>query len=112
MDKLSEFRTRIDAIDEKIVRLISERLGICSEVAHFKSENDIPMMQPERVQEVLVKRKRLADEFALNPALIENIYKLIVEEACVLEDEIIEELRKKRMNGHQPKASLTNKHIL
>jgi 4-amino-4-deoxychorismate mutase len=112
MDKLKEFRERIDAIDEKIVRLIGERLGICSEVAHFKSEHDIPMMQPERVKEVLVKRKRLADEFALNPALIENIYKLIVEEACILEDEIIEELNKKRLNGHQAKPPLMNNRAL
>ena len=97
MDKLSEFRERIDAIDEKIIRLISERLGICNEVAHYKSENDIPMMQPERVKEVLIRRKSLADELALNPGLIENIYKLIVEQACILEDEIIDNLNKEKI---------------
>jgi chorismate mutase-like protein len=95
MDKLQNFRERIDTIDEKIIRLISERLGICKEVAEFKSENDIPMMQPERVKEVLRKRKELADELLINPALVGNIYKLIVEEACQLEDEIIERLAKK-----------------
>ena len=95
MDKLQNFRERIDTIDEKIIRLISERLGICKEVAEFKSENDIPMMQPERVKEVLRKRKELADELLINPALVGNIYKLIVEEACKLEDEIIERLAKK-----------------
>ena len=95
MDKLQNFRERIDTIDEKIIRLISERLGICKEVAEFKSENDIPMMQPERVKEVLRKRKELADELHINPALVGNIYKLIVEEACQLEDEIIERLAKK-----------------
>lgn len=95
MDKLQNFRERIDTIDEKIIRLISERLGICKEVAEFKSENDIPMMQPERVKEVLRKRKELADELLINPVLVGNIYKLIVEEACQLEDEIIERLAKK-----------------
>jgi chorismate mutase-like protein len=97
MDKLQNFRERIDAIDEKIIRLISERLGICKEVAEFKSWNDIPMMQPERVNEVLRKRKELADELLINPALVGNIYKLIVEEACILEDEIIERLAKKEI---------------
>ena len=95
MEKLQNFRRRIDSIDEKIIRLISERLEICKEVAEFKSENDIPMMQPERVKEVLRKRKELADELQINPLLIENIYKLIVEEACALEDEIIERLAKR-----------------
>jgi chorismate mutase-like protein len=92
MDKLIDFRERIDGIDEKIVRLISERLDICKAVAKYKSENDIPMMQPERVREVLVKRRELADELDLNPDLVERIYKLIVEEACILEDEIINNL--------------------
>jgi chorismate mutase-like protein len=94
MDKLEDFRQRIDGIDEKIVRLIAERLDICKAVAKYKSENDIPMMQPERVKEVLVKRRKLADELALNPNLVEHIYKLIVEEACILEDEIINSLLK------------------
>jgi chorismate mutase-like protein len=92
MDKLIDFRERIDGIDEKIVRLISERLDICKAVAKYKSEKDIPMMQPERVREVLVKRRELADELDLNPDLVERIYKLIVEEACILEDEIINNL--------------------
>lgn len=95
MDELSNFRERIDAIDEKIVRLISERLGICKAVAVYKSEKDIPMMQPGRVKQVLERRKALANELSINPDLIENIYKLIVEEACNLEDEIINSLVKK-----------------
>jgi chorismate mutase-like protein len=95
MEELSNFRDRIDEIDEKIVRLISERLKICKTVAKYKSEKDIPMMQPGRVKEVLAKRRKLADELAINPDLVENIYKLIVEEACLLEDEIINSLIKK-----------------
>jgi len=95
MHELVNFRERIDVIDEKIVRLISERLEICKAVAKYKSENNIPMMQPDRVKEVLVKRRKLADELFLNPNLVENIYRLIVEEACILEDEIINSLQKK-----------------
>ena len=95
MDELVNFRKRIDEIDEKIVGYIKERLEICKAVAKYKSENNIPMMQPERVKEVLVKRRKLADELSLNPNLVENIYRLIVEEACLLEDEIINSLIKK-----------------
>ena len=95
MHELGNFRERIDEIDEKIVRLINERLGICKAVAKYKSEHNIPMMQPERVKEVMVKRRKLADELSINPDLVENIYRLIVEEACLLEDEIINSLIKK-----------------
>jgi 4-amino-4-deoxychorismate mutase len=95
MDELSNFRTRIDEIDEQIVGYIKERLEICKAVAKYKSQNDIPMMQPGRVKEVLDKRRQLADRLAINPNLVENIYKLIVEEACILEDEIIDSLKSK-----------------
>jgi len=95
MDELQNFREKIDEIDEKIVKLISERLGICRAVAKYKSENNVPMMQPDRVKEVLVKRRKLADALSVNQDLIENIYKLIVEEACIIEDEIIESLIRK-----------------
>ena len=94
-DNLSTFREKIDTIDEKLVRLIHERLEICKDVAIHKSENNIPMMQPERIKEAIAKRRRLAEELSLNPDLIDKIYALIVEEACVLEDEIINSLAQK-----------------
>ena len=52
-------------------------------------------VQPERVKEVMVKRRKLADDLGINPDLIEKIYGLIVEEACILEDEIILSLSQK-----------------
>jgi chorismate mutase-like protein len=94
MNELINFREKIDEIDEKIVGYIKERLEICKAVAEYKSQNDIPMMQPGRVQEVLNKRRELADRLSINPNLVENIYKLIVDEACILEDKIIDALKK------------------
>ncbi len=49
---LTGFRQRLDPIDEEIARLLGERFEICREVAAYKSEHGIPMMQPERVAEV------------------------------------------------------------
>ena len=74
MNELINFRERIDAIDEKIVGYIKERLDICKAVAAYKSQNDIPMMQPGRVQEVLNKSRELADRLSINPDLVANIY--------------------------------------
>ncbi len=48
----SPFRRRLDPIDDEIARLLGERFEICREVARYKSEHGIPMMQPERVAEV------------------------------------------------------------
>ena len=47
---LEPFRRRLDEIDEQIAKLLGERLDICREVAAYKSEHEIPMMQPDRVK--------------------------------------------------------------
>ncbi|HEX6154158.1 MAG TPA: chorismate mutase, partial [Solirubrobacterales bacterium] len=55
---LEPFRRRLDAIDDQIAELLGERLQICREVAVYKSEHEIPMMQPERVK--IVRDRYLA----------------------------------------------------
>ena len=52
MSGLEQFRERLDHVDEQITRLLGERFEICREVAHYKREHDVPMMQPERVSKV------------------------------------------------------------
>ena len=47
---LEPFRRRLDVIDDEIARLLGERFQICREVAVYKSEHEIPMMQPDRVK--------------------------------------------------------------
>ena len=49
MSGLQPFRRRLDELDEQIARLLGERFEVCREVARYKSEHEIPMMQPERV---------------------------------------------------------------
>ncbi len=50
MSGLEPFRQRLDVIDDEIARLLGERFQICREVAVYKSEHEIPMMQPDRVK--------------------------------------------------------------
>ena len=52
MSGLEPFRRRLDELDEQIARLLGERFSTCREIALYKRDNDIPMMQPDRVVEV------------------------------------------------------------
>ena len=63
---LAPFRARLDEIDDEIVRLLGERFQICREVAVHKSENEIPMMQPGRVE--IVRARYLAARRRGRPA--------------------------------------------
>src|SRR3954471_3483058 len=92
MKDLNFYRKNIDEIDHKIITLISERLDLCKEIAVYKHKESIPMMQPERVEQVKNNRKILAKELSINPSLIEQIYSLMIGECCCIEDEIINQL--------------------
>ena len=52
---LSEFRLEIDRIDEKIVRLLDNRMRIVSKIAETKSSRSITVRDREREKELLAK---------------------------------------------------------
>jgi 4-amino-4-deoxychorismate mutase len=55
MSGLEPFRQRLDELDEQIVELLGERFSTCREIAIYKRDNEIPMMQPERVVQVRLR---------------------------------------------------------
>jgi len=52
---LQELRAEIDKIDEKLIRLINERMDISEKVAIYKKQHDLPILDPVREQEILDK---------------------------------------------------------
>lgn len=91
-DGLEPFRRRLDAIDDEIAKLLGERLQICREVAVYKSEHEIPMMQPDRVK--LVRERYLARgaENDLPVEFSSDLFDLLISTTCRLEDELMDEL--------------------
>jgi 4-amino-4-deoxychorismate mutase len=89
MRKLEEYRREIDGIDEGIVGAFAKRISLCKEIAQFKKEHDIPMMQPERVAAVLARCATLAARHGIDPAFLTGIYTLVIEETCKIETDVM-----------------------
>lgn len=92
MSGLDPFRRRLDVIDDEIDRLLGERFEICREVAVYKSENEIPMMQPDRVK---VVRRRYLDRGAavdLPADFTADLFDLLIAATCRAEDELMDRL--------------------
>lgn len=87
---LDAYRKQLDQLDGQIVELISQRLAVCENVAHFKKAERIPMMQPHRVDIVKQKAADKARANGVDERFITQVYTLMIEEACRLEDVIIE----------------------
>ncbi len=89
---LEPFRRRLDEIDEQIARLLGERLDICRDVAVYKSEHAIPMMQPDRVEAVRERYLARGAEVGLPEEFTANLFELLIATTCRLEDELMDEL--------------------
>jgi chorismate mutase len=92
---LEPFRRRLDQIDDEIARLFGERLQICREVAAYKSEHGIPMMQPDRVTVVRERYLARGAENDLPREFCADLFELLIGTTCRLEDELMDELAAK-----------------
>ncbi len=89
-DGLAPFRERIDALDERLLAAVGERIAICREVAEHKRAHGIPMMQPDRVGAVEERWAQLGAQAGLSEDFACALCQAIVGEGCRVEDEIIE----------------------
>ena len=86
---LAPFRKRLDELDEQIASLLGERFEICREVAKHKSEHDIPMMQPARVEQVRARYLERGAEARLPAGFTGALFDLLIGATCKMEDELI-----------------------
>jgi chorismate mutase len=92
MSGLEPFRARLDVIDDEIARLLGERFEICREVAVYKSEHEIPMMQPDRVKIVRERYLARGAEAELPAEFTAELFELLIAATCRAEDELMERL--------------------
>lgn len=96
---LEPFRRRLDEIDDQVAKLLGERLQICREVAVYKSEHEIPMMQPHRVKAVRERYLARGAEVDLPEEFTSDLFELLIATTCKLEDELMDELAAKNGGG-------------
>jgi chorismate mutase len=89
---LAPYRARLDEIDAQLVDLLGERFQICREVAIHKSENEIDMMQPGRVQIVRARYLQHGAEVDLPGDFTAAFFDLMIDATCRAEDELMERL--------------------
>lgn len=88
MEVLKPYRARIDALDDKIVDLLIERIGIIREVGVLKAREGIPAVLQDRVVEVRERAASRAAAQGLDPDLVRQLYTILIDYSCNLEEEI------------------------
>ena len=53
--ELSEIREKIDAVDDQLLSLFLERMALSEEVAAYKNQHRLPILNKQREREILAK---------------------------------------------------------
>jgi chorismate mutase len=83
---LSDWRRRIDEIDQKLVELLNERSRCALEIGKIKQAQSLPLYQPDREREVLENAER-ANPGPLSDAAVRRLFERIIDEARSAERE-------------------------
>lgn len=94
--KLGPHRRRIDALDRQILKLLGDRFKVVRDVARIKIENDIRIVQSDRVREVKEKNATLAKKYGISPDLVRTLYALIIDEAHTVEHALKKQHKKRK----------------
>jgi chorismate mutase-like protein len=87
---LEETRNQIDAIDRKLLELLSTRAGLTVDIAKIKFKKNLPVFAPERENELLQKIIGL-NTGPFDKEAVQNIFQTIMAESKRLQNTVITE---------------------
>ncbi len=93
---LKPHRKKIDALDEKILKLLGDRFKVVRKVAKIKAQHGIPSFLHDRVEEVRQRCTRIGKKYGIDPVFVHTLYSAIIYQSCATEDVIKTSLKKKK----------------
>jgi len=88
---MAEVRAEIDRMDRELVRMLALRAGYIDRATALKQLNGWPARIPERVEEVVMNARAAADGEGLDPDLIEDLWRQLVDWSIAREARVIRE---------------------
>ena len=90
---MAELRSEIDVLDQKIVELLMVRSTFMHQAAHIKKDRNTVRDQ-DRVEDVMSKVSKYAEEVGADPNLVSDIYRMMIEWSINYEFDRFDELKK------------------
>lgn len=80
-ESLASLRKQIDEIDNALMGLLTKRMRISREIATYKKEHNMAVVQATRYNEILDKRGVQGSLCGMNPDFVRRVYEAIHEES-------------------------------
>lgn len=74
---LEDSRKEIDDIDEKILKLLSERISLVEKIGRYKKQKNLPSLDEKRWNQVLNLSLKKAESLNLSKEFIKKMMSLI-----------------------------------
>ena len=88
-EDLRQLRKQIDELDEKIIETLSKRMRISREIAIYKKEHNMAVVQPNRYDEILNKRGAQGILCGMSSEFMSSVFEAIHEESVRQQIELI-----------------------
>ncbi len=88
-ESLASLRQQIDGMDDDIMNLLTKRMRVSREIAMYKREHNMAVVQTSRYSEILDKRCAQGTLCGMSPDFVKRIYAAIHEESVRQQTEII-----------------------
>ena len=88
-EDLVDLRHQIDEIDDKILEILAKRMRVSGEVANYKKEHAMPVLQAGRYDEILTKRSEQGSALGMSPEFVKEVFEAIHAESVRKQIEII-----------------------
>lgn len=82
-------REQIDALDNNLIEILSNRMNICRKIGCYKKEHNMTVLQANRYKEIIDKRGAQGDLCGMDSDFVKHIFELIHEESVRQQMEII-----------------------
>ena len=88
-DSFNFLRQELDQIDNDLINLLGERMGISRKIGKYKKENNMTILQPKRWQEIMDIAQERGNKNELSNKFITTLLKAIHDESIDQQESVI-----------------------
>ncbi len=88
-ENIGALRRQIDEIDDQLLSLLATRMKVSKEIGAYKKENNMPILQTGRYNDILENRAKKGQNMGLSTDFVTNIMKAIHEESVKVQMEVM-----------------------
>lgn len=88
-ESLSALRSQIDQMDDRLIELLSKRMRVSREIAQYKKEHNVAVVQPMRYNEIIDKRVAQGMLCGMDGLFIKTVFEAIHSESVRQQIEMI-----------------------